>query len=160
MYFAGKSALGRLKDYKRRLNFVKADIVLLADDLDTFSSQFDINTPTPTHIRTPAPLLIEGQAWTGCIVAWYESNFKRDRRVLQRVVKVTQCITRSQLPSMQDRCIHRGARKAGEIIKDPDHKPAPPYTQSTHSYHQVNSVDASEPDPTGSETASICKPSH
>ncbi|XP_071058133.1 uncharacterized protein [Pseudochaenichthys georgianus] len=58
---------------------------------------------------------------TGYITAWYGSCATLNRKILQRVVKTAQNITRTELPSMEDLYPQRLRKKFLRIIKDPHH---------------------------------------
>ncbi|XP_036379236.1 olfactory receptor 1509-like [Megalops cyprinoides] len=62
---------------------------------------------------------------TGSITAWYGSCTVLDRKALQRVVRLAQRITRTELPAIQDLYSQRCRRKAQRILSDHSH--------STHS---------------------------
>ena len=57
---------------------------------------------------------------SGCITAWYGNCTTLNCKALQRVVRTTQCITRSRLPALHDYST-RCHRKAKKIIKDNNH---------------------------------------
>ncbi|KAK2884332.1 hypothetical protein Q8A73_020806, partial [Channa argus] len=58
---------------------------------------------------------------TNCITVWYGSSTAMDRKLLQRVVKTAQKITRTPLPSLQSIYHRRVHRRAASILKDPSH---------------------------------------
>ena len=58
---------------------------------------------------------------TGCITVWYGNYSAADCKVLQRVVRMTQYITGSKLPYIQDLYTRRCPRNALEIVKDSSH---------------------------------------
>uniref|UniRef100_A0A6I8PZ49 Reverse transcriptase domain-containing protein n=1 Tax=Xenopus tropicalis TaxID=8364 RepID=A0A6I8PZ49_XENTR len=58
---------------------------------------------------------------SGCITTWYGSCNALDRKVLQRVVRSAEHITRTELPAMQDLYRQRCRRKMQRILSDPGH---------------------------------------
>ena len=58
---------------------------------------------------------------TGCITAWYGNCSASDRKAIQRVVRMAQCITGTKLPAIQDLNTRRCQRKALKMVKDPSH---------------------------------------
>ncbi|XP_037390419.1 GTPase IMAP family member 1-like [Pygocentrus nattereri] len=58
---------------------------------------------------------------TNCISVWYGSCCAADRKALQRVVKTAQCITGTDLPTIEDIYYKRCMGRARNIIKDVTH---------------------------------------
>jgi hypothetical protein len=56
----------------------------------------------------------------GCITVWYSNCSASDRKTLQRVVRMAQCITGAKLPAIQD-LYTRCQRKALKMVKDSSH---------------------------------------
>ncbi|KAI3354731.1 hypothetical protein L3Q82_004513 [Scortum barcoo] len=58
---------------------------------------------------------------TGCITTWYSSCTALNRKVLQRVVKAAQHITRTELPSLEDLYTQQCRTKSNRIITVSSH---------------------------------------
>ncbi len=58
---------------------------------------------------------------TQCISVWYGNSSNQDCKALQRVVRLTERISGSTLPSLQDIYLKRCKSRAAKIIKDSTH---------------------------------------
>ncbi|KAK1787416.1 hypothetical protein P4O66_002894 [Electrophorus voltai] len=58
---------------------------------------------------------------TGNIIVWFGNSTKQDRQALQRVVRLAERITHTELPDLQNIYYKRCQTKARMIVKDPTH---------------------------------------
>ncbi|KAK1803856.1 hypothetical protein P4O66_003803 [Electrophorus voltai] len=58
---------------------------------------------------------------TGNITVWFGNSTKQDRQALQRVVRLAERITHTELPDLQTIYYKRCQTKARRIVKDPTH---------------------------------------
>lgn len=65
---------------------------------------------------------------TQCITAWYGNSTSHDCKALQRVVRLSERISGSALPSLQDVYTKRCKGRATKIIKDSNHPANPHFT--------------------------------
>ncbi len=76
--------------------------------------------------RPYTPLMISGTpvervSSFKCISVWYGNASNQDCKALQRVVRLSERISRSALPSLRDIYLKRCKSRAAKIIKDSNH---------------------------------------
>ncbi|KAI3374503.1 hypothetical protein L3Q82_006319 [Scortum barcoo] len=106
------STSGSSQDLTRTQHLKDMQTALLPPQTDQHGLQ------DPLAASTGAPI---ERILTGCITAWYSSCTALNCKALQRVVKAAQCITRTDLLSMEDLYTQQCRKRTNRITEDTNH---------------------------------------